>query len=270
MLDQDVNVYGVAETFRPGDDLDLRVEELSRLGYTHLDGGFDAAALDELRAGLARVYARQAESFGAGLERSADADVARALLASEACFLRLATAPPLMALCKRVLGENFVLLQQNGLINRPSRAHYQLRWHRDLPYQHWVASKPVALAALFCLDPFNAETGGTYMLPGSHLHPIFPSDPFVRAQQRVMEAPPGTFVVMDAMIFHRAGRNSSAGPRRAVNHLIGLPFLAQQIDLPRLLGGAHAQDPFLARYLGYRWGPAESVDAWRRERMKGP
>jgi ectoine hydroxylase-related dioxygenase (phytanoyl-CoA dioxygenase family) len=202
------------------------------------------------------------------LESSNDADVARCLLADEECFFALATNPALLTFCRQVLGESFVLLQQNGLVNRPSRGHYQLRWHRDLPFQHWVASKPIAIAALLCLDEFNATTGGTYALPGSHMHEGFPSEAFVREHQQVINAAPGTFIVMDAMAFHRAGKNTSADARRAINHLIGLPFLSQQIDLPSMLGGAHAEDPFLSAYLGYKWAPAESVEAWRSRRMK--
>ena len=83
-----------------------------------------------------------------------------------------------------------------------------------------------------------------------------------------MTARPGTFIVMNAMAFHRAGKNSSRDPRRGINHLIGLPFLAQQIDIPRMLDGAHAEDPFLAQYLGYKWGPAASVEAWRSARIE--
>jgi ectoine hydroxylase-related dioxygenase (phytanoyl-CoA dioxygenase family) len=268
VLDEQVDSYGVLESQRTTDDLDLRTEELARFGYTVLEGDFDTSELDELRAKLPDVYARQAAALeAASLEASDDADVARCLLAYEACFLRLATSPALLAFSERLFGESYVLLQQNGLINRPSRAHYQLRWHRDLPFQHWVASRPIAIAALFCLDDFNASTGGTYVLPGSHGHEGFPSEAFVRRHQQVMTAPAGSFVVMDAMVFHRAGKNSSSEPRRGINHLIGLPFLAQQIDIPRMLAGEHADDPLLARYLGYRWGPAATVEAWRAGRV---
>jgi ectoine hydroxylase-related dioxygenase (phytanoyl-CoA dioxygenase family) len=246
------------------------LEELTRVGYTVLDSGVGASELEELRAKLPEVYARQAaELEAASLDASEDADVARCLLAYEDCFFRLATNPALLGFCERLFGESFVLLQQNGVINRPSRAHYQLRWHRDLPFQHWVASKPIAIAALFCLDEFNATTGGTYALPGSHGHEEFPSEAFVRRNQQVVTAPPGSFIVMDAMVFHRAGKNVSDDPRRAVNHLIGLPFLAQQIDIPQMLAGEHAEDPFLARYLGYRWRPAASVEVWRSGRVNG-
>lgn len=268
MAEQEAGSYGVVVAQHVGDEFDTKVEELTRIGYTLLDSGLDAAELDEMRAKLAAVYSRQAEALvGVSLEDSDDADVARCLLAYDHCFLRLATNPALIDLCRRVLGDSFLLLQQNGVINRPSREHYQLRWHRDLPFQHWVASKPIAIAALLCLDEFNATTGGTYALPGSHRHAEFPSDAFVRRHEQPIAAAPGMFIVMDAMMFHRAGRNSSGEPRRGINHVIGLPFLSQQIDVPRMLDGAHARDPFLSRYLGYRWSPAASVEAWRSARF---
>ncbi|HEY0381070.1 MAG TPA: phytanoyl-CoA dioxygenase family protein [Candidatus Elarobacter sp.] len=270
MLDQDVGSYGVLETPESGDDLDVKVEELTRIGYTTVESGIARRELDEMRERLGAVYARQAAELDASLEASDDAGVARCLIAYDDCFFKLATNGALLQFCKRLFGESFVLLQQNGVINRPSRAHYQLKWHRDLPFQHWTASRPVAAAALFCLDDFNATTGGTYALPGSQRHETFPSDAFVRRHQEVMNAPPGTFIVMDAMMYHRTGKNVSDTVRRGINHLIGLPFLAQQIDLPRMLGGKHADDPFLARYLGYKWNPAASIEDWRHGRMTRP
>ncbi|MDP9104408.1 MAG: phytanoyl-CoA dioxygenase family protein [Candidatus Eremiobacteraeota bacterium] len=267
MLDQEVSSYGVHEAPAPGDETAVKVEELTRIGYTVVDSGIPAARLETMRERLAAVYARQAAELGTSLDASNDADVARCLLAYDDCFFELATNAALLQFCTRLFGENFVLLQQNGVINRPSREHYQLKWHRDLPFQHWVASKPVAIAALFCLDDFNATSGGTYALPGSHRDEAFPSEAFVRRHQQVMTAPAGSFIVMDSMMYHRAGKNLSENARRGINHLIGLPFLAQQIDLPRMLKGAHASDPFLARYLGYKWNPAASIEDWRNGRM---
>jgi hypothetical protein len=55
-----------------------------------------------------------------------------------------------------------------------------------------------------------------------------------------------------------------------VNHVIGLPILSQQIDIPRSLNGKWADDPFLAKYLGYRWNPKPTVVDWRRAKLEGP
>jgi hypothetical protein len=267
-LDQDVSSYGVRDAADGPGGADLQLEELYRLGCTVLQSGLDPVEIHQMKAKLEDVYARQTADLGAApLAASDDADVVRCALAYDPAFLDLATHPVLLGFCERVFGENFVLLQQNGVINRPSRAHYQLRWHRDLPFQHWVVSKPLAVACMFCLDPFDATTGGTYALPGSHRDEAFPSEAFVQAHQQVMTAAAGSFIVMDAMMFHRAGRNTAADPRLGINHLVGRPFLAQQIDIPRVLDGARSADPALARYLGYKWNPAESVEAWRSARV---
>jgi hypothetical protein len=71
------------------------------------------------------------------------------------------------------------------------------------------------------------------------------------------------------MVFHRAGVNRSAAARLAVNHVIGLPILSQQIDIPRSLGGKWSDDPLLSKYLGYRWNPKPSVVEWRRAKIEG-
>jgi hypothetical protein len=54
-----------------------------------------------------------------------------------------------------------------------------------------------------------------------------------------------------------------------VNHVIGLPILSQQIDIPRSLGGKWSDDPFLSKYLGYRWNPKPSVLEWRQGKLQG-
>ena len=177
-------------------------------------------------------------------------------------FLEVATAPPLMKLAARVLGDEFLLLMQNGIINRSERENHQAKWHRDLNYQHWTSSKALAVNALFCIDDFTLENGATFVLPGTHHVPEFPTAGFTRKFERQIQAPAGSFLILDAMLFHRAGANRANGVRRAVNHVIGRPFMAQQIDLPSALERAGIEpsgDPAVRRYLGYRWSPARDV-----------
>jgi len=268
-LDQIVTVYGIAERHENRDALDERVEEIHATGFTLPDSGLSIDQLQAIRTSLDVLCERQASEAGGeeGLDRCNDRDVIRCPLIYDKAFLELAAHPVLTELARRLLGGNILLLQQNGVVNRPGRKHHQLRWHRDLNYQHWVATQPFAISALLCVDPFTFETGATYFLPHSQMHEKFPSDTFVRRHQQVMEAAPGTFLVFDAMVFHRAGINVSNQPRRAVNHMIGRPFMAQQINIPGLLDPCYAQDAFLSKYLGYRWAPAPSVLDWRKQRM---
>jgi len=264
-------LHGIRQQVATHDRLDAQVEELRALGFTTVDSGLSATALAALRERMEAIYRTQVDEAGGedALRRCNDLDVARCPLVYDDAFVDLAANASLMPLVKRVLGENVVLLQQNGLFNRPAAEHYQTHWHRDLSYQHWTSSEPIAINALLTLDAFTIANGATHVLPASHLRTDFPSDPFVARFEQPIEAPAGTFLVLDAMLYHRAGRNLTNGQRRAVNHLIGRPFMAQQFDLPAMLDARHAQDPFLNKYLGYRWAPNRSVADWRAQRTEG-
>jgi ectoine hydroxylase-related dioxygenase (phytanoyl-CoA dioxygenase family) len=260
--------YGVTETAReaPADPvLALALEELTRNGFTRLLDALSPSLVEGLRAALDRVLAEQTTRFGgeAALAAIGDAGQARALLEEDDIFLEIPRAPMLDAVVETILGSAALVMQQNGIVIPPGSAeHHQQSWHRDLPYQSWVATKPIALGALAVLDDFDAVSGATLFLPGSHKHETFPSQAYVDLWATPAYAPAGSIVVFDAMCFHRGGVNRGDRPRRAINTLHGVPLLAQQIafrDRPGL-------DPKLRRRLGLDYQPAASADEWRARR----
>lgn len=103
-------------------------------------------------------------------------------------FLTVATSYILMEASKRILGDHFVLLMQNGVINKA----------------------------------------------------------YVNQSQISAKAEPGYIIMMDAMLFHSAGVNTSNMIRRGINHVIGLPpfrstdqhtrYATRQISKRRLFG----------------------------------
>lgn len=267
------DTYGVTERLSDDDSTDEAVAELRINGCTVIPSGLPAEFVCNLGVALDRSYARQVEEIGgeSALHAMHDADIARCMLAYAPEFLKVATAPPLMKLAARVLGGEFVLLMQNGIINRPEREHYQTKWHRDLNYQHWTSSKSLAINALLCIDDFTVDNGATFVLPGTHHVAEFPGTAFAHRFERQIQAPAGSFLILDAMLFHRAGTNHTNHLRRAVNHVIGRPFMAQQIALPAAFASAGVEppdDPVVKKYLGYRWSPARDVTDWRTRRIQ--
>ena len=261
--------YGVNEQEVAADDLAAHAERIRLAGYCVLAGALSAADTADLAARLDEVIRRQTEEFGSErLEQIGDRFTARCPLVDDAAFLKLATHPRLLALVRLMLGEYVVLMQQNGVINPPQEGHTQGAYHRDLPYQHFVSSRPLAISALFCIDPFRTETGATMVIPGSHHVERFPSTAVAASAEVSVNADAGSFVVFDAMLFHRAGDNRSGRVRRAVNNVFSVPIIAQQISLPSALNGRHSDDPELARLLGYDSTPAASVVDWRTRRLR--
>ena len=97
------------------------------------------------------------------------------------------------------------------------------------------------------------------MLPASHKSEPFPSDAAVGALQQQVSAPAGSFIILDCMLFHSGGVNRTGTARRAVNHVYSIPFIRQQIDLPKLLGKDFTDDPGTRRILGFEVQSPEDV-----------
>jgi len=233
--------YGGQKPATVDDPLDHHLEELEVLGYTVVPDVLSKSELDDWRKRIDAVYERQEGESGGreALIAIGDQDLCRAPLLYDHAFLSMARHEKVLAIVNRILGDWFILNLQNAIINRPSERHHQSAWHRDLPYQNWVSSRPLAIGALFAIDPFSDLTGSTLVLPHAHRREAIPSETYISAHATTITAAPGSVLMFDAMVFHRAGYNRSQQIRRGVNHLYTVPILKQQYDFPRALGDAN-------------------------------
>lgn len=127
-------------------------------------------------------------------------------------------------------------------------------WHIDYPYNEMptvVAASILGLQCVLALDPFHSGNGATQILPGTHLRPRCPAEPY--GPPVTFHAEPGTLLVMAAATWHRSGLNRSTAPRTAmlmsfVERWIR-PMSAPVDGLPRPL------PPRLASLLGESAGP---------------
>jgi len=265
----DLKTHAVREFHHNADLYDAAAEEVRNIGYTIIDGGYASDELELMRTKIDAIYEQQLREIGgeSELKRMNDADLARCLTGYDDYFLNLAIHPGLMAVVRKLMGEYFILMSQNAVINRPTDEHYQVTWHRDLNYQHFVSSRPLAISALYVVDAFSEETGGTILIPASHKSEVFPSDEYARKHSLTIAAPEGSIIIFDAMLYHRSGTNRSGRVRRAVNHIFTLPLIKQQISLPNMLQGKFSDDPFLRFFLGYDSETGPTVEAWRRKKL---
>lgn len=261
-------MYGVRESWASDGVPGLHAEEVATLGFTIVPDVLDSQALDLARERIYSVYEEQRIECGdSELNSISDADVARCLLSYDDFFVEVAAQERVLDIASRLLGEHIVLMSQNAIINRAFSDNYQQAWHRDLSYQHFVSSRPLAVSALYCIDEFSVHTGGTMILPASHKSEQFPSAEFVDRQSMTVAAAAGSVVMFDSMLFHRSGYNQSSHDRLAVNHVYTVPIIQQPISLPAALGGRFSDDPRLRTLLGYSFQPAASTIEWRKRRL---
>lgn len=264
-----IDSYGVTQQTKSNDEISVYVEEIRIKGYTIVPNILSNDEVELAKEKVHEVYQTQLKEINQDVFTAiGDNDIARAMLVYDEFFLqKIAINPTLILILKSLFEGQFILKEQNAIINRSKSPNYQLKWHRDLLYQHYTSSQPLAISALFCLQEFNEINGGTYILPGSHLAEEFPSDKYIKENEQCVNAPKGSAIVFDSMLYHRAGRNLSDYDRIGVNNMFVKPFMKQAISFPKMLNGKYADDTFLNTFLGYSSETGESVSDWRNERF---
>lgn len=260
--------YGISSFEELTTELDHHLENIARRGFTVLKGVFSEEKCKYYTDKVEEIYAVQERSFGReNLDKINELDISRMLFAYDDAFLDLITNEKTLEIVRGVLGENFILQLQNGIINRNKLIHHQTSWHRDIPYQEYTTSRPVSMNVFFCMSPFNAKTGGTVFLPYSHLFPKAPSIEFLNENLIQPELNAGDVVIFDSWVYHKAGNNTSDIIRYGINHVYTTPILKQQINIPNMLEGRFSDDPQLAKILGYTFNIKNSVDEYRSSRL---
>lgn len=259
--------YGILDNFRTTTSTNPAVEQLRTIGYAVIDSGKTQSEINDIAERFARVSENYVREYGSAvLESINEIDTIRALFTQgDEVFLQLAMNPTLMSVVKAVIVGKFILNQQNGIINPPRKQYSQSAWHRDLPYQHFVSSRPLALNALYCIDDFTTANGGTFVLPASHKTEQFPSEDYIRHNAIQIEAKAGSFIVLDCMLYHCGGYNNTSSSRRAINHLFTVPYIKQQINLPKVTAGTLLDSDQMA-FLGYDYQIPDSVGSYLKGR----
>lgn len=226
--------YGILQQNQTDSAFDEAAEQVRNIGYAILDSGYSAPELLSISEEFNRTRERYVETYGESNLRSLNEfhTIRSPLTHGGEAFLSLVLNENLLSVLTKLIPGKFILNQQNGVINPPQETYNQGAWHRDLPYQHFVSTKPLAINALFCVDDFTFENGATFVLPASHLSEAFPSSHYVQRNATQVEAKAGSFILLDCMIFHAGGFNKTNLARRAVNHVYNIPYFKQQINVP--------------------------------------
>jgi hypothetical protein len=159
-------------------------------------------------------------------------------------------------------GGPYLLNAFGGVLNLPKNLSYVGGIHRD--QRTFSGDLPLMGQLLVMLDDFTEDNGATYFLDGSHLSPEKPDKNlfFRKASRAVGRA--GSIVVFNSNLWHAAGANLSATPRRALTLNFCKPYLKQQLDYPRALGYERggSLSPTLRQLLGYNARVPESLEEW--------
>ena len=211
---------------------------------------------------IEEVYEKQLSEFGDdSLGLIGERNMARALFLYDSGFYNIFYNEFTLSIVRQILGDYAILSLQNGIIVRPNQDHHQSFYHRDIIYQEFVSSRPLSINLFYCLGEFNQDSGGTIFIPESHKREKLGDEEGITP-----ECSPGSVILFDSMVFHKAGINTTKNTRYGVNNMYTLPFIKQQISYPNFLN-ERPDDRVLSRMLGFESKEFLSVRDFRNYRM---
>jgi ectoine hydroxylase-related dioxygenase (phytanoyl-CoA dioxygenase family) len=226
--------YGILQQNKIKTVCDEAVEKIRNLGYAVISSEYTVTELQSISEEFNRTRENYTKEHGEDKLKSLNEfyTIRSPLTHGGEWFLKLSMNKNVLSVVEKLISGKFILNQQNGVINPAQKSYNQGAWHRDLPYQHFVSSKPLAINALFCVDDFTLDNGSTFVLPASHKSDAYPSENYIQKNAVQVEAKAGSFILLDCMIFHTGGFNATGVERRAVNHVYNIPYFKQQINIP--------------------------------------
>ncbi len=198
-------------------DVDGHAREIHSQGYTIIPGVITTEQVQQAIAAMEQVYERErpiAERFG---EQTPNQNVVRNILGKHQFFESFYSCPPVVAVCRKVLGKDMVLYDTTARSILPSGGREQrFGFHVHVDREAFTVEPfkggthlPLAVNVLWALVDFSEENGATLIWPGTHqsLEVPNPSRDYPGFVHALMAA--GSVVMWDAATWHASGRNQS-------------------------------------------------------------
>ena len=200
-------------------------------GFLKLRGRLPEETLDRLKAAILKDIDEEAEP----IVRNKEGRVVRIsdLVDRDPVFQETVSSPLVLDPLECLMGPNIELIKNrhNHATLRTATENYD-GLHRDV--RQWTRT---IFTVLFYLEETTIENGCTLLVPGSHHFPgvtgKIGDDPWTQsiADQAVpLPVPAGTMLVIDSMVMHRAGQNTTDDTRMSMT--IGYHSVDELSDVP--------------------------------------
>lgn len=219
--------------------IEEKLHQLKMNGYCVLEGIIPENKIDAVRESVVAAQAVHHEKAEAELAKTRSRGhrvgvqgVAnlRGVINETQTFAPYLADERIMAITDALFGSYVRISCTDCVINYPGNERGY--WHSDWPYNqtnatHIPAPYPdtiMHLSTIWMLTPFGPETGGTYIIPGSHrtddnpsaagISGIDPDAPYPTETQA--SGPAGSVLLYDSRLWHAVPPNRSDTPRVAI------------------------------------------------------
>jgi ectoine hydroxylase-related dioxygenase (phytanoyl-CoA dioxygenase family) len=187
---------------------------LSKEGFTILEDVFTPERAETIARRIREIERETLRPLSAD-EKEEDSSFFRTngLLQIDPMFWDIPIDPTVTRVIEGALGADFLLSTFNGIDLKPKTPTIQPLHPDDalVPLER-PRERPIGCTAMWVITPFNTDTGGTRLLPGSHKEPLdlLWSQDDERLRQTIQpDLRPGSVLIFDHALFHGASDNPS-------------------------------------------------------------
>ncbi len=150
--------------------------------------------------------------------------------------------------------EPYILCQSTARNPAPYSEQQQLHIDSNIPGLPFC----FYMQAMWLLDEFNSESGGTRFVPGSHKIQSFAENDFKYDNEQQIFAPKGSLVIFDGGVWHGSSKSFQDKDRWIIINTYCRWFLKQTFDIPRGIPSSiyTKLNDFQKELLGFKCVPA--------------
>jgi ectoine hydroxylase-related dioxygenase (phytanoyl-CoA dioxygenase family) len=187
--------------------------DLDEHGYCLLEGALAPDQLAEIRARIVELAEQEVRDGTDYVYENGCNQRIWTLLNKGDCFVDLAQHPLVSGLMEKLLGFGYLLSNIDANIAGPGGPPMFLHADQSFVPPPWP-DYPLVANAMWMLDDFTPENGGTRVVPGSHRKGYGPMPTTDDSQSVPVCGPAGTAMVFEGRLWHQTGANVTADERR--------------------------------------------------------
>lgn len=244
-------------TFDSSDLSGIR-DAISTAGFAVIKPIFNKVQLERVRKEL--IVAIEKESDFHGTKEYQDYGMLLACPIYGGSFISILENPNLWLPFNDIMGEDAIIYVYTSSCLPPNGANFSKRIHVDRPSV--IKNTVEAMGALICIDEFNSNNGGTWVLPFSQNLDTAPSESAFFEDAIQIEAPAGSVLYFNLRLWHSGAENKSNSWRHSLGIGMVRPQLKQRIDLPRAIPQEFTTNmsAMVRQKLGYMAQPPSSLE----------
>ena len=206
-------------------------QQLDENGFTIIPDVLTQPEIDAYQQRLLELAERERDDGSARIHTDGGGQLVRWLVNKGEMFERMLAHPKVDPYFKYLLGDDYTLSTLTSNIISPGARDGD--YHRDHAAGRLSGVLPFPLVAnsLWLLEDFSAENGGTRLVPGSHRFPAGPGPELAAHPDEIrVEAPKGSVLLFNGMVWHSAGANRTDRARIALICFCCRSFLKPMFD----------------------------------------